>query len=94
MGFVHQRDTKKRICCPARWYAQPQIIYRISTGYIQIIRSRTGYPRIHGLLIAYLLFADDLVLFSDSANGLQKQLTALYKYASLWHIIAFLKQKF
>ena len=24
---------------------------------------------------------------SDSANGLQKQLTDLYKYASLWHII-------
>ena len=37
--------------------------------------------------IVYLLFADDLVLFSDSANGLQKQLTPLYKYASLWHII-------
>ena len=34
-----------------------------------------------------MLFADDLVLFLDSANGLQKQLTALYKYASLWHII-------
>ena len=34
------------------------------------------------LLIVYLLFAD-----SDSANGLQKQLTALYKYASRWHII-------
>ena len=32
-------------------------------------------------------FADDLVLFSDSANGLHKQLTALYKYASLLHII-------
>ena len=30
------------------------------------------------LLIVYLLFADDLVLFSDSANGLQNQLTALY----------------
>ena len=27
------------------------------------------------------------MFFSDSANGLQKQLTALYKYASLWHII-------
>ena len=38
-------------------------------------------------LIVYLLFAADLVLFSDSANGLQKQLTALYKYAFLWHII-------
>ena len=28
-----------------------------------------------------------MYLFSNSANGLQKQLTALYKYASLWHII-------
>ena len=43
-----------------------------------------GIP-VDTLLIVYWLFADDLVLFSDSANGLQKQLTALYKYASLWH---------
>ena len=39
------------------------------------------------LLMVYLLFADDLVFFSESAEGLQKQLTALYSYASLWHII-------
>ena len=39
------------------------------------------------LLMVYLLFADDLVLFSKFAEGLQKQLTALYLYASLWHII-------
>ena len=45
-----------------------------------------GIP-VDTLLIVYLLFADDLVLFSDSANGLQKQLTALFMYASLWHII-------
>ena len=45
-----------------------------------------GIP-VDTLLIVYLLFADDLVLFSDSANGLQKQLIALYKYASLWHIL-------
>ena len=37
--------------------------------------------------MVYLLFADELVLFSESAEGLQKQLTALYSYASLWHII-------
>ena len=43
-----------------------------------------GIP-VDTLLIVYLLFADDLVLFSDSANGLQKQLTALYKYDSMWH---------
>ena len=37
--------------------------------------------------MVYLLFADDLVLFSESAEGLQKKLTALYLNASLWHII-------
>ena len=37
-----------------------------------------GIP-VDTLLIVYLLFADDLVLFSDSANRLQKQSTALYK---------------
>ena len=35
------------------------------------------------LLKLYLLFTDDLVLFSESAEGLQKQLTALYSYTSL-----------
>ena len=39
------------------------------------------------LLMVYLLFADDLVFFSESAEGLQKQLTALYLFASLWYII-------
>ena len=34
-----------------------------------------------------MLFADDLILFTESAERLQKQLTALYSYASLWHII-------
>ena len=43
-----------------------------------------GIP-VDTLLMVYLLFADDLVLFSESGEGLQKQLTALYLYASLWH---------
>ena len=42
---------------------------------------------VYTLVFVYLLFADDIVFLSDYANGLQKQLTALYKYASLWHII-------
>ena len=57
-----------------------QNFYRICPNHCQ------GIP-VDTLLIVYLLFADDLVLFSDFANGLQKQLTALYKYASLLHII-------
>ena len=54
-----------------------------------ILKSEYGDQDIHvdTLLMVYLLFADDLVLFSESAEGLQKQLTALYLYASLWHII-------
>ena len=45
--------------------------------------------------MVYLLFADDLVLFSESAEGLQKQLIALYSYTSLWYIIEGIpKQKF
>ena len=39
------------------------------------------------LLMIYLLFADDLVIFSESAEELQKQLTALYTFAPIWHII-------
>ena len=39
------------------------------------------------LLMVYLLLADDLVLFLESARDYKKQLTALYSYASLWHII-------
>ena len=49
-----------------------------------------GIP-VDPLLMVYLLFADDLFIFSEFAEGLQKQLTALYSYASLWHIIV---QKF
>ena len=63
---------------------------KLLTGFLQDISKSfdqgEGIP-VDTLIIVYLLFADDLVLFSDSANGLQKQLTALYKYASLWHII-------
>ena len=38
-------------------------------------------------LLLYLLFADDLILFSHSAKGLQKQLNCLYKYCAKWHLI-------
>ena len=37
--------------------------------------------------MVYLLFADFFALLSESAEGLQKQLTALYADVSLWHII-------
>ena len=59
---------------------------KLFTEFLQVIsKSFDQCEGIHvdTLLIVYLLFADDLILFSDSANGLQKQLPALYEYASL-----------
>ena len=35
----------------------------------------------------YLLFADDLIFFSQSAIGLQKQLNCFYFYCKIWHLI-------
>ena len=38
-------------------------------------------------IVVHLLWADDLILFSDSAEGLQKQLGGLYKYCGNNHMI-------
>ena len=57
-----------------------------SRNFYKTFDQDQGIP-VDTLLMVYLLFADDLVFFSESAEGLQKQLTALYLYASLWHII-------
>ena len=54
---------------------------KLSTEFLQDISASfdqdQGIP-LDTLLMVYLLFADDLVFFSKSAEGLQKQLTALY----------------
>ena len=60
-------------------------------GFYKAVCSVPNYSRNHSASFdqdqGIPVFADDLVLFSESAEGLQKQLTALYLYASLWHII-------
>ena len=38
-------------------------------------------------LLYYLLYADDLVLFSDTAEGLQSQLDGIFKFCCKWHMI-------
>ena len=65
MGFMHQRDIKGGM-----------LSHKLFTEFLQDISKSfdqgEGIP-VDTLLIVYLLFADDLVLFSDSAKGLQKQ---------------------
>ena len=44
------------------------------------------------LLCCYLLYADDLVLFSDSEYGLQYQVDMLFQYCKQWHLIVSLSK--
>ena len=72
----------------------PKLFTEFSQDISATFDQDQGIP-VDTLLMVYLLFADDPVLFSESAEGLQKQLTALYSYTSLWHIIESIpKQKF
>ena len=68
MGFVHQRDIKKRIWCPGGMLS-PKLFTEFLQDISKSFDQGEGIP-VDTLLIVYLLFADDLVLFSDSANGL------------------------
>ena len=58
--------------CRVKWDSRISDILKSAT-----FDQDQGIP-VDTLLMVYLLFADDLVLFSESAEGLQKQLTALY----------------
>ena len=42
---------------------------------------------VNSTIIAYLLWADDLILFSDTPAGLQKQLDGLFTFCSTNHMI-------
>ena len=43
--------------------------------------------KIGDLYLAYLLFADDIVLFSEFAANLQAQIELFYKYCEIWNLI-------
>jgi len=38
-------------------------------------------------IVMYILYADDLILCSETADGLQKLLDGLHKFCSKWHLI-------
>ncbi len=43
-------------------------------------------------LITYVLYADDLILCSDTESGLQKLLDGLFEYCKKWHLIVSLSK--
>ena len=44
-----------------------------------------------GILIYHLLFADDIVLMSETSIGLQRLIHKLEIYRHRWHILTFLR---
>ena len=60
--------------------------------FLNTIKSMFHKSSNHGLKIgdlylAYLLFADDIVLFSELAEKLQAQIELFYKYCEIWKLI-------
>ena len=43
--------------------------------------------KIGDIYLAYLLFADDIVFFSEFAESLQAQIDLFYKYCEIWNLI-------
>ena len=43
--------------------------------------------KIGDIYLAYLLFADDIVIFSEFAESLQAQIDLFYKYCEIWNLI-------
>ena len=43
--------------------------------------------KVGDIYLAYLLFADDIVLFSEFAESLQAQIDLFYKYYEIWNLI-------
>ena len=64
----------------------PQLFNKFSRDLCDYLDSECGV-KLDKKLLLYLLFADDLILFSHSAKGLQKQLNCLSKYCAKWHLI-------
>ena len=78
MGFVHHRDIEKQICVLQGGMLSPKLF----TEFLQDLSK--SFDQGQGIPVDTLVFSDVL----------QMLLTALYKYASLWHIIVCIpKQK-
>ena len=43
-------------------------------------------------IVRYIIYADDLVLCSDTSEGLQEQIDGLYKFCCKWHMIVSLSK--
>jgi hypothetical protein len=64
----------------------PKLFTEFLTDLKQYLDQTCGVV-IENTILTYLLYADDMVLCSDSPTGLQKLIDGLYEFCSKWHLI-------
>ena len=63
---------------------------KLFNQFLQDLRKYLNHKyglKIEDIYLAYLLFADDIVLFSEFAENLQAQIELFYKYCEIWNLI-------
>ncbi len=64
----------------------PKLFTEFLTYLYSYLSSECGVL-VSNLIISYILFADDLILCSETIEGLQKLFDGLFNYCSKWHLI-------
>ena len=64
----------------------PKLFTEFLTDLHNYLREECGVL-MSNMIISYILFADDLILCSETPEGLQKLIDRLFKYCSKWHLI-------
>ena len=64
----------------------PKLFNEFLQDLRKYLNSKYGL-KIGDLYLAYLLFADDIVLFSELAENLQAQIELFYNYCEIWNLI-------
>ena len=69
-----------------RGVLSPKLFHEFLQDLRKYLNPKYGF-KIGDLYLAYLLFADDIVLFSEFAEHLQAQIELFYKYCEIWNLI-------
>ena len=64
----------------------PKLFNEFMSDFLQHLNESDGI-KIGNMFFTHLLHADDIVLMSDSPNGLQNRLNYLHDFSSKWHLI-------
>ena len=64
----------------------PKLFTEFLTDLKDYLEAKSGMV-IDDTIMTYILYADDLVLCSDSPSGLQTLIDGLFKFCSKWHLI-------